>query len=208
MTEDEARSWLANNLNVPRETMTKVHEFIDHLKAASTTQNLISASTVPRIWERHVVDSAQLLCHATAPGHWIDVGSGAGFPGMIVAILTSRAVTLIESRTLRATFLRDAAVSLDLSNVEVICASVESVRLPPPAILSARAVAPLERLLTAANHLAVAETIWLLSKGRNAASELAVARNSWQGIFAMKPSVTDPEAAIIVARNVARRVRA
>ena len=208
MTEEEAQRWVCETFDVPRETIGCVAEYIRLLLDANDSQNLIGASTVATLWDRHIADSAQLLLHAPSTGHWVDIGSGAGLPGLIVAIIGEHMVTLVESRPLRADFLRQTAAALGLANVDVVCAPVETVCMPPVAVLSARAVAPLGRLFKAALHLADADTIWLLPKGRSAASELAAARDSWQGMFAMKPSVTDPEAAIIVARHIARRVRA
>lgn len=209
MTEDAAREWLTTKLSVPRETLRTIESFVELLLDANHAQNLIGASTIPNFWERHIVDCAQLLLHAPADsgGRWVDIGSGAGLPGLLIAILGTRHVTLVENRPLRAAFLREAVAALALTNVDVLGASIRSVRLPAVSVLSARAVAPLERLFEAAVHLADAGTVWLLPKGRQAASELAAARDSWQGAFAMQPSVTDPEAAIIVAKNVARRTR-
>lgn len=205
MRETEARNWLAANLDVSRETSHSLARYVDLLVAATSTQNLIGASTIPNIWDRHIIDSAQLLLHAPASGHWLDIGSGGGLPGIVIAIVSRRPVTLVESRSLRAGFLRQVVEALRLTDVNVVAAPVAAVRTRPPAVLSARAVAPLGRLFAAGIHLADKDTCWLLPKGQRAASELAAACESWQGEFTMKPSVTDPKAAIIVAQNVKRR---
>ena len=205
MTEDEARHWLVAELDVPRETLGKIDAFIALLANANRSQNLIGTATLPIIWNRHVVDSAQLLRHAPRVGRWLDVGSGAGFPGIVIALIGGHDMMLVESRSRRAAFLRHIVETLGLRHVEVVCGKVEMVHVLGVKVLSARAVSPLYRLFDSAAHLADSRTLWILPKGRTAASELAVARKSWQGRFDMLRSVTDPEAAIIVAQGVSRR---
>jgi len=107
MTEEEARDWLSAR-NVPRETLDSIGRFLAFLKVEASQQNLIAASTIGSLWARHVVDSAQLLEHAGSWASWLDLGSGAGFPGLIVALLGEGRVTLIESRAKRVAFLREA----------------------------------------------------------------------------------------------------
>ena len=150
-----------------------------------------------------MLDSAQLLCHVEQRrGRWLDIGSGAGFPGLVVALCAQFEVTLAEPRRLRAAFLAETAAALGLGDrVRIEHAKVESLK-GRYELISARAVAPVTALFVAAHHLAGPGTTWLLPKGRTAANELAAARQTWQGDFAMVPSVTDPEAAIIVARRV------
>src|SRR3546814_796885 len=92
MTEDDARAWVRDRYGVSRET--SVAHFCDLVRAESTEQNLIAASTLESIWQRHVVDSAQLLDWADRDGSWLDVGAGAGFPGVLVALLSDRQVAL------------------------------------------------------------------------------------------------------------------
>lgn len=168
-------------------------------------QSLISTSTEAAIWERHVTDSFQLLRFPAPPGRWVDIGSGAGFPGLVVAIASSRDVTLVEPRRLRAEFLEWAARETQCSKVTVAQCRVEAVRHVRVAVLSARAVAPLTRVFELACHLASEDTCWILPKGRNAAAELETARETWQGEFCVEKSLTDPDAGIVIARNVRRR---
>ena len=181
---------------------------MDLLTSEASRQNLIARSTLHRIWERHIVDSIQLLDHAPM-GSWIDVGTGAGFPGLVVAIAGDRPVTLVEPRARRVAFLRDVVTSLGLTKRVDICASNAQAIRPahPYAVISARAVASLPSLFVAAHHLSDRNTTWLLPKGQSAPEELAAARATWQGEFALMPSVTDPRAAIVVARNVRPRSR-
>lgn len=204
MTEDEAREWLRARFDVSRET--RLATFLELLRVESERQNLISASTTGSIWVRHVVDSAQLLALAPEQGGWLDIGTGAGFPGLVIAALRDEPVTLVEPRKRRAQFLEEAAAAIGLSNVTVRASRIETVKLPrPAAIISARAVAYLTELLSSARHCADAGTLWLLPKGRNAQSEVDAARMSWQGRFHVEPSLTDPESGIVIARGVASR---
>lgn len=206
MTEEEARAWVRERFGVPRETM--VARFADLLVAESARQNLIAASTLDRLWSRHIVDSAQLLplSKGAGPGAWIDIGSGAGLPGLVVAALDDRPVVLVEPRSKRAAFLKEAAEALGLAHVTVAATRIETYRqAAPAAILSARAVADLSVLLSSAQHCADSSTVWLLPKGRNAQSEVEAARRAWQGSFHVEPSITQPESGIVVAREVRRK---
>lgn len=205
MDEVTARRWLSDELGVSRETLGRFEAFEAFLRVENERQNLVSAATLEAFWTRHVVDSAQLL--RLAPDDrvpWLDLGSGAGFPGLVVAALRSGPVTLIESRRLRAEFLRQAAAVLQI-NPEVIQASAERVPARPFSVISARAFAPLRRLLEIAHRFSTENTLWLLPKGRGAKSELEAVRGAWQGDFRLEPSLTDADAQIIVATGVRRR---
>jgi 16S rRNA (guanine527-N7)-methyltransferase len=207
MTSDEAaaRSRLAEEFAVPRGTIDALAVIASLVRAESQHQNLVSAATIDQIWNRHIFDSAQLLRFAPPEGRWLDLGTGAGFPGLVIAILWPGRVTMVEQRRLRADFLERAIAELGVADrAQVLCSRVERVGLPPFDAISARAFAPLPRLLDAAHHLAHKNTIWLLPKGRNAKTELEAARASWQGEFRLEPSWTDPDAFIIVADRVRR----
>lgn len=207
MTEEEARAWLETELGVSRETMGRLERFIAFLLAEGEQQNLIAASTHDQIWARHIVDSAQLLPLAAdaGEGRWVDLGSGAGFPGLIVAALSDRVTVLVESRRKRIEFLQAASKVLGVDDhVVVLGGRVETVPAQPAAVISARAFAPLDRLFTLGARFSRSGTLWLLPKGRNAQSELEAARDTWQGAFHVKQSITDAESAIIVAQRVKR----
>jgi 16S rRNA (guanine527-N7)-methyltransferase len=207
MTEDEARDWLRSRFDVPRETWARLEQFIALLTDEAARQNLIAASTIPQIWNRHIADSAQLLTFAEQPRRtWLDLGSGAGFPGLIVAALSDAHVTLVDSRRKRVAFLADAAETLGIAHrITLLCSRVETMPTAHYDAISARAFAPLDRLLPIAARFSRPDTIWLLPKGRSAVSELEAARTSWQGAFRIEPSITDPDAAIIVATQVKPR---
>lgn len=209
MTEEEARAWLKDVLAVPRETLMKLERFVGFLRDEAHRQNLVAASTLDHIWTRHVVDSAQLIPLASrGEGAWLDLGSGAGFPGLVVAALTDRPVLLVESRRKRCAFLEAAIDRLEIgTRVTVQCCRVEALPSAPFAVISARAFAPLDRLLGLAERFALPSTLWLLPKGRNAANELDAVRSSWQGTFRIVPSITEPDAAILELSDVRRRRR-
>jgi 16S rRNA (guanine527-N7)-methyltransferase len=171
------------------------------LKEESKRQNLVSASTLDNIWERHILDSAQLVRFEPSAGAtWIDVGSGAGLPGVVIACLVEGPVTLIEPRRLRAQFLGEIVSELGL-NAAVACAKAESVEGRFD-VITGRAVAALAIFLRISHHLSTKKTVWALPKGRNAQSELAEARRAWQGVFHVEQSVTDPDSYIVVGTGV------
>jgi 16S rRNA (guanine527-N7)-methyltransferase len=203
MTEDEAQCWLADQLAVPRGTLDQIALFLDLLRKEAARQNLIAESTLEQLWARHVVDSAQLLRFAPADGEWLDLGSGAGFPGLIAAMLRSGAVTLVESRRRRIDFLAHMVVALALQDrVTVAGGRAELLPMHAVSVISARAFAPLDKLLAIGSRFADENTRWVLPKGRTAPAELEAAQRSWQGVFRIEPSVTDPTSSIIVAEQV------
>lgn len=196
-------------LDVSRETLERLEAFVELLKAQNARQNLVSNGSLEYIWERHIRDSAQLARFAPASARsWMDLGTGAGFPGLIVPLFHPARVVLVESRRLRGEFLRTAASLLGLEDrVDIICSRLETVHDRPFDVISARAFAPLPKLLDLAERFSTSGTIWILPKGRNAKSELDAARSSWQGDFRLEPSLTDAEAQIVVASQVRRKSR-
>lgn len=205
MDEAEAKSLL----DVPRETIERLEAFASLLEAENGRQNLVSRSSLERLWGRHILDSAQLVRFAPQTARsWLDLGSGAGFPGLMVPIFHPADAVLVESRRLRAEFLRTAASVLGIAQrIEILCARLESIDARPFEVISARAFAPLPKLLALAERFSTPGTIWILPKGRNAKSELEAARSSWQGDFRLEPSLTDAEAQIVVATGVRRKPR-
>lgn len=205
MTEQEAKRWLLKRFDA--DAIERVAAFVELLLTEAEHQNLISAATIPAVWSRHIVDSAQLLDHAPADWeHWTDIGSGAGLPGLVVAALTMRRVTLIEPRKLRVDFLRNCADALRLPDVFVVHGKAERVSdIGTVDVVSARAVAKLKVLLAAAKGFTAKTTTFILPKGESAQSEVASARRTWHGQFHVKHSVVDPTSGIVVASGVAAR---
>jgi 16S rRNA (guanine527-N7)-methyltransferase len=209
--EAEARAWIATLPGVSRETFDALERYVALLTAANATQNLVAASTLGEaLWARHIVDSAQLVPLAPPPGAgkggalWVDLGSGPGLPGLIVAILDPRwTVRLVESRRLRCEFLREAVACLDLgARVEVLECKVEALPRQPHRVISARAFAPLPKLLRVADHLADKNTHYLLPKGKNAVNELSTLPRAWQNMFHVEPSLTDPQAGLLIGKGL------
>ena len=152
MTEAEARAWIQQSFDVPRETMERLDTFAAFLRAENERQNLISKASLDSVWHRHIADSAQILLFSPSPqARWVDLGSGAGFPGLVVAALHLGPVTLIEERRLRVDFLRRAVRLLGLS-VEILPMKVERVAATPFDVISARAFAPLPRVIESMTH--------------------------------------------------------
>lgn len=189
---------------VSRETFKRVSQIVDMVRDETLRQNLISPTTVDDIWHRHVLDSAQLLRLADQ-GPWLDLGTGAGFPGLIIAAFGVDQVVLCEQRRLRHEFLARVIEDIGLTNARVVGSKIERVDSFAAATISARAFAPLDRLLTLSNRFSTEKTRWVLPKGRSAREELASIKDTWHGDFRLEPSVTDTEAAIIVAQNVSPR---
>jgi 16S rRNA (guanine527-N7)-methyltransferase len=191
---------------VPRETYEKLQRFEALLRAEAKRQNLVSASTLDSLWERHILDSAQLVRFEPAPGaSWADIGSGAGLPGVVIATLVAGPVLLIEPRRLRSEFLQRVIDELALApRVSVAATKAEKVsgRFD---VIAARAVASVAKILGLSTHLSTGKTRWVLPKGRSAQSELAEARRNWHCIARSVPSCTDPESEILVLHDVKAR---
>ncbi|MEO7654840.1 MAG: 16S rRNA (guanine(527)-N(7))-methyltransferase RsmG [Sphingomicrobium sp.] len=169
-------------------------------------QNLVSRGTINSFWARHVLDSAQLVRLETHPGaSWVDLGSGAGLPGVVIACLVDGPVTLVEPRALRADFLRRVVAELGL-RASVIQSKAESVAGSFD-VLTARAVAPLDRLLDLSRAFSTINMRHVYPKGKSARIELAEARRTWQGSFHVERSATDADSFIIVAEDVRARSR-
>ena len=194
--------------DVSRETIDLLGRYVALLTQENERQNLIARSTIDDIWQRHIADSAQLVRFAPRPdSSWLDIGSGAGLPGLVIAILTEGPMTLVEPRRLRAEFLARAVQELGLSGrVAVHAAKVERIAGKFD-VITARAVASVDSLLSISHHLSTDKTLWLFPKGKSAQSELDEARAKWQGDFRLETSLTSDEAAILVASGVRRKGR-
>lgn len=200
MTEEEARAWIVDRFG--GEAAERIATFVDRIIAANASQNLISPTTITSIWSRHVVDSAQLL--ALAPrewASWLDIGTGGGFPGMVVALLApERIVTMVEPRSKRAAFLRDCVQRAALSRAGIVVGKVETVSLTSD-VISARAVGPVGKILRAASHCATAATTWLLPRGRSGLQDIDEAGSI---VFHVEHSLTDPDSIILVGAGSPR----
>jgi len=199
-----ARLSAAAGRDVSRETFEKLEAYVGLLREGARRQNLISASTLDLIWERHILDSAQLVRFEPHAGaSWADVGSGAGLPGIVIACVVEGPVMLIEPRRLRAEFLHKCCAALRI-NASVFAGKAERAEGRFD-VITARAVANLGDVLRISQHLSTIKTVWALPKGRSAADELVEAQRAWQGMFHVEQSVTDADSRIVVATGVRAR---
>jgi 16S rRNA (guanine527-N7)-methyltransferase len=187
----------ARRFDVSRETLARLETYAALLARWTPRINLVSAATLPDLGHRHVADSAQLLALAPRPRLWLDLGSGAGFPGLVIAILAPDIrVRLVESDQRKCAFLR--RVSEDTGTaIDILPERIEA--LPPQAadVISARALAPLTQLLTHVEKHLAPGGIGLFPKGRTVHNEIAEAERAWRFPCWVHPSLTDPEAAIV-----------
>lgn len=199
MTEDEAKSWIADRFG--RQILPPLGRLADMVTAEADRQNLVAPSTLPSLWSRHIADSAQLaLLDLDRSGLWLDIGTGGGFPGLVLALVVQRPFCLCEPRRLRADFLTRAVDGLGLEDrVTVAAQKVETLRLKATTI-SARAVSSLDGLVSSARHCAETSTRWLLPRGKSGREELESSKMTYRAAarFHVEHSVTRPEAAIIV----------
>jgi 16S rRNA (guanine527-N7)-methyltransferase len=194
--------------SVSRETLERLTAFADLLQTWQRTINLVAPSTLPDIWSRHFADSAQLLALAPPQAQkWLDLGAGAGFPGLVLAILLAERgqarMALIESDTRKAAFLGEVARRTGVP-VDIYAERIESVatqaKLGPTDVITARALAPLPRLLDLAAPYFSTRTVGLFPKGRDAETEVAEARETWGFEGDLHPSLTDTDGRIVVVR--------
>jgi 16S rRNA (guanine527-N7)-methyltransferase len=234
----------ATAFNVSREAIERLAIYEKLLRQWQTAVNLVSPGTLDAIWHRHFADSAQLLPLAPLGLHsWIDLGSGAGFPGLVVATLLAGApsprhaggvsstqrgermpaeqggpihITLIESDTRKCAFLREVVRQTGIGSsvgitVDILSTRAESVRISVnerlPRVVSARALAPLEKLLGLAAPLSPPGTTGLFCKGKEVAKELQVAEKTWKFDVELVPSVTDSNGVIAVITNLERKAK-
>ena len=187
--------------SVSRETIERLKLYVKLLIAENERQNLVSRGTIDQLWDRHIVDCAQLVRFEPYAGaSWIDIGSGAGLPGIVLACMVQGSVTLVEPRRLRAEFLLKVEAKLGL---KVAVHQVKAERINGSFdVITGRAVASLSPFLSMCDHLSTKKTVWVLPRGRSAQSELAEASRTWQGDFRVEPSVTDEDSKIVVATKV------
>ena len=202
-SEVAAKAWIVERFG--NEVLETLEEFVGLLKAENEHQNLIASGSIDAIWRRHIVDSLQLLQHVPrgTEGAWLDLGSGAGFPGLVVSIATpDRQLVLVESRRKRVEWLQGITERFALTNCRVLGSRIESVDIFPAGVISARAFAPLPKLLAISARFSTPDTVWLLPKGRSAAQELADQPRPVRNLFHVEQSLTDAEAQVLVGKGI------
>lgn len=202
-----------STFGVSRGTAERLEIYARLLAQWQAKINLVAPNTLAEVWHRHFSDSAQIVALAPAGAkRWVDLGSGAGFPGLVVAILLAEGsacrVTLCESDTRKAAFLsevkRKTGVAVDIISARIEIDSTHA-KVGFADVVSARALAPLPRLLALAQPFFQAQTCGLFLKGREAEREIAEAAAGWRFDAELKPSLTEPEGRIAVIRNLAEK---
>lgn len=200
------RQTFAETFNVPRGTLDRLDIHADMLKDWQKRMNLVGPATLEDIWGRHFADSAQLAALVPPGRRWLDIGAGGGFPGLVLAAMGRGSFILVESVAKKARFLDAVRAALDLSDrVEVINARVETLPTLGVDVATARATAPLATLFGWAIHHVRPGGLFLFPKGRRWAEEVAAARPRFDFDLETRPSLTDPESRILLARAVRRR---
>lgn len=191
-------------VEVSRETRDRLNRFRDLLLEWTRRINLVAERDAAVIEQRHIADSLQLLPLLPAAGAVADLGSGAGFPGLVLALATERPIHLVESDRRKAAFLLDACRALDLPHVRVHPVRIEAVPLTGMAAVTARALAPLRQLLPRAIRLLAPGGVAIFPKGRSAEVELTDAARDWTMRIERFLSRTDPDATILRLSDIRR----
>ncbi|WP_374407226.1 16S rRNA (guanine(527)-N(7))-methyltransferase RsmG [Pelagerythrobacter sp.] len=196
--EEDARAFVAARCDSA--ALDRLDRFAAALRDENERQNLVAKPTLDSLWQRHIADSAQLLDHVSRETPlWLDLGSGAGMPGLIVAAMRPDwSVVLVESRRKRIDWLERMIGELSLERCRVEGARLELVETVPAGVISARAFAPLDRLFELSVRFSTDDTLWLLPKGRSASQELDKLSKRQKALFHVEQSQTDAEAGIIV----------
>lgn len=196
-----------SGVTVSEETFSKLERFAELVLKWNPRINLVAKSQLETLWERHIVDSAQLHAHAPADaGVWADFGSGGGFPGIVMAVLATefapeRRFVLVESDTRKSAFLMEASRQLGLK-VTVQAKRIEDIAPIGASIVSARALAALEPLFGLLSRHMASDAVALLPKGANYQSEIDVALAKWDFLLEVAPSRTDEAARILIVSRL------
>jgi 16S rRNA (guanine527-N7)-methyltransferase len=206
-SEQFRRDLQALGVNVSRETMTAFEAYAGLLRKWQKAINLVSGSTLNDLWRRHFLDTAQLMpLLPAADGQMVDLGSGAGFPGLVLALLSGRPTHLIESDQRKAAFLGEVARATgSAGRVQVHAARVEGLKPWMAPVVTARALADLSQLLDWAAPFMTADTICIFPKGAKAEEELTAASRVWKMTVERRRSVTDPTGLILRLSHLERR---
>lgn len=203
-SEDQAREYVRELCDT--QAFTRLERFAEALKDENSRQNLVSRGTLDSVWQRHIADSAQLLEHVPdeilkGRSPWLDLGTGAGPPGLVIAAMRPEMpVVLVESRKRRVEWLSTVVTDMSLAACKVQGMRLEALDTIESGVISARAFAPLPKLLDLSARFSTARTVWLLPKGRSAAQELKELPGRFGKMFHVEQSKTDAEAGIIVGR--------
>lgn len=188
---------------VSRETLERLRAYAELLGKWNRSVNLVSRNSMGDLWRRHMLDSAQLLPLAPAARTWVDLGSGAGFPGLVLALLGAPEVHLVESLARRCSFLREAA-RVSGAAVTIHHARIETLEPWPADVVTARALAPLDRLLAYAAPFVAPGGQCLFLKGQDVDEELTSAAKSWSMSVERFASISDPGGTVLRLKELSR----
>jgi 16S rRNA (guanine527-N7)-methyltransferase len=189
--------------NVSRETLDRLRAYIDLLGRWNAKTNLVSPESLKDVWRRHVLDSAQILKFLPKQGPIFDLGSGAGFPGLVIAILGAPEVHLVEADLKKAAFLVEAN-RITGAGATIHATRIEKLPKITAKAVTARALAPLSALLELSAPLFSLETIGVFLKGQNIALELTEAHKIWRMQVDLHASISDPSGTVVCVREVSR----
>lgn len=187
--------------NVSRETFSRLEKYLAFVIQENEKYNLIGPKEVDRLWERHVLDSAQLFPFVQNCGGFLDVGSGAGFPGVVLSVLGAAGGCLVESSHKKCSFLKNVSRET-LSDFSVRCERVEQMRGVSFNRIVSRAVAPIERCLLWTRGVSSPNTQWFFLKGKTVEEEISVALKSFSFELDLFPSVTSEEGKVVRIQEV------
>ncbi|MBS0965753.1 16S rRNA (guanine(527)-N(7))-methyltransferase RsmG [Acetobacter okinawensis] len=194
---------LIENDHVSRETEERLHAYMALLRKWNERINLVSPKDMDNLWERHILDSLQLVPLIKGRRQFVDMGSGGGFPGIVVGIATDIPGVLIESDQRKSAFLREAA-RVTGARLSVLPCRLDRAEVAPAPVVTARALAPLEKLLEWARPLLKPDGVGLFLKGRQAEQEIEEAARTWRFDVRSWPSKTSPDGVILEVSNFNR----
>ena len=204
MTEFQTASEVGERLDVSRETLERLKRYVELLLKWQRAINLIGPNTAQNIWCRHILDSGQLMAHLpTTSGPVVDIGSGAGLPGMVLAIMGVPDVHLIDSDSRKCAFLHEAS-RVTGTAVQIHNSRVETVEIAPAAIVTARAVAPLKRLIELTQSVSKQNTVFFFFKGKDVKNELTEIKKNWNMSLDVIPSYSSTEGVILRMESLTR----
>lgn len=206
-------SALEGIISVSRETRMRLERYVALLNKWQVSDNLVASSTLPYVWQRHIADSAQLAHYFPQACNWLDLGSGAGFPGLVVAILSGQSpgacVHLVESNQRKCSFLRHviretgAPAIVHQGRIEAVIAGWTE----PVDMISARALAPLDRLFSMAEPVLLSGARGAFHRGQDFEREIKESTKSWSFDLIRHQSLTDRNSAILEIQNLTRKAR-
>ncbi len=206
MNFESLNARLDGNAIVSRETYSRLEIYVNELKRWNPKINLVAPNSLHETWERHIVDSLQIASFLPSKiTNWVDVGSGGGFPGLVLAAHLCEkpefSMTLVESDQRKCTFLRTCARLMGIK-VTVLAERIEDIDVEKANIVSARALASLDKLLELTFPLSHDDTFYIFPKGKNWNNELTIAQKNWQMGVQKHQSITDKDAQILILNEV------